>query len=89
MINPFILMDINAFVLGSAARGPLANMSPMDVMWVSFYAIAAMILSILMVTAARKWIKNSILSTLIRLIAFIIFIIGTLLMVLVVSTWPS
>ena len=83
-----LLMDIDKFVLG-AARGPLATMHPMDVMWVSFYSIAAMILSILMITAARKWVNNAILSFFIRLIAFIIFIFGTLLMVLVIFTWPS
>jgi hypothetical protein len=48
-----------------------------------------MILSILMITAARKWVNNAILSFFIRLIAFIIFIFGTLLMVLVIFTWPS
>ncbi|MED3660621.1 DUF2768 domain-containing protein [Ureibacillus sp. FSL K6-8385] len=88
MTNPLSMMDGNAFVL-AAARGPLANMHPMDVMWVSFYSIAAMIISILMLTAARKWIKNSILSSLIRIIAFIVFLIGSLLMVLVIFTWPS
>lgn len=88
MNNPFISMDMNRLVMG-AARGPLAHMSAMDVMWVSFYSIGAMILSVLMVTVARKWVKNSILSFLIRLIAFVIFLFGSLLMVLVIFTWPA
>ncbi|MFC5541065.1 MAG: DUF2768 domain-containing protein [Bacilli bacterium] len=88
MNNPLFLMDVNELVLG-AARGPLANMHPMDVMWVSFYSILAMIISILMLSAARKWVKNEMLSFFIRIIAFIIFLIGTLLMVLVIFTWPS
>lgn len=88
MNNPFISMDFNKVVMGSL-RGPLAHMPAMDVMWVSFYSIGAMILSVIMVTLARKWIKNNILSFLIRLIALIIFLVGTLLMVLVISTWPA
>ena len=88
MENPLLIMDIRSSRF-SGARGPLASMHAMDVMWVSFYSIGAMILSMLMVTAARKWINNGFLSFLIRLIAFVIFAFGTLLMVLVIFTWPA
>lgn len=82
------LTNPSSFVLASA-RGPLASMHALDVMWVSFYSIGAMLLSVLIVTAARKWIKNNFISFIIRLIAFGLFAVGSLLMVLVVFTWPS
>lgn len=82
------LTNPTAFVLASA-RGPLASMHALDVMWVSFYSIGAMLLSVIIVSAARKWIKNGFLSFIVRLIAFALFAIGSLLMILVVFTWPS
>lgn len=88
MQHPLVVLDLNQFILGSA-RGPLASMHAMDVMWVSFYSIASMILSMLMVIATRKWITNSLLSFLVRMIAFVIFAFGTILMLLVVLTWPA
>lgn len=88
MKSPFFLANGPGLVLGSA-RGPLASMHPMDVMWVSFYSIAAMILSMLILTAARKWINHGLLSFFVRLIALLLFLVGTLLMVLVIFTWPS
>lgn len=72
-----------------SARGPLAKMSSLDIMWVSFYSIAAMLIAALLVTATQKWIKNSFLSLIIRFIAFLLFIFGAILMVLVIFTWPS
>lgn len=76
------------FVLGSA-RGPLASMHALDVMWISFYSMGAMLVSILIISAVRKWVNNGFLSFVLRLIAFGLFLIGSLLMVLVVFTWPS
>ncbi|WP_235863143.1 DUF2768 domain-containing protein [Ureibacillus sinduriensis] len=71
------------------ARGPLATMHALDVMWVSFYSIGAMLLSVLIVGITRKWVNNGCLSLVLRLIAFVIFAIGSILMVLVVLTWPN
>lgn len=76
------------FVLGSA-RGPLASMHSLDVMWISFYSIGAMLLSVIMISVVRKWGKNGLLSFLLRLIAFGLLLLGAILMVLVVFTWPS
>ena len=86
-MNPVLAMDYSMFVFNT--RGPLAAMPAMDVMWVSFYSIALMLVSILMVSAVRKWVHNGLLSTIFRLIAFGLFLIGTILMVLVVATWPA
>ncbi|MBD8025234.1 DUF2768 domain-containing protein [Ureibacillus sp. Re31] len=71
------------------ARGPLASMHSLDVMWVSFYSIGAMLLSVLIVSITRKWVNNGCLSLILRLFAFIIFAIGSILMILVVFTWPN
>lgn len=79
---------LDLFVLNSA-RGPLASMHALDVMWVSFYSIGAMLVSVLLLSASRKWIKNGFLSFIIKLFAFLLFILGSFLMVLVVFTWPS
>lgn len=84
--NPLFSME--QLVLASA-RGPLASMHALDVMWVSFYSIGAMLISVLIVSAVRKWVKNGFLSFIIRLIAFALFTIGSILMVLVVFTWPN
>ncbi|MFF5993598.1 MULTISPECIES: DUF2768 domain-containing protein [unclassified Lysinibacillus] len=81
------LLDMSAFVLN--ARGPLANMPALDVMWVSFYSIGLMMLSVIMVSAVRKWVHNAFFSIALRFIAFAMFFIGTVLMVLVVATWPA
>ena len=81
-------LSMNHLIL-SSARGPLASMHALDVMWVSFYSIGAMLLSILIVMATRKWITNGCLSFILRLVAFFIFAMGSLLMVLVVLTWPN
>ena len=80
-------MDLSRFVLN--ARGPLASVPALDVMWISFYSIGLMMLSILIVSAVRKLIHKAFLSIILRLIAFAMFLIGTILMVLVVATWPS
>ena len=81
-------LSMNHLVL-SSARGPLSTMHALDVMWVSFYSIGAMLLSVIIVSATRKWITNGCLSLILRLLAFFIFAIGSLLMVLVVLTWPN
>ncbi|MEK4629278.1 MAG: DUF2768 domain-containing protein [Solibacillus sp.] len=86
-----LLQSINLtshYVLASA-RGPLASMHALDVMWVSFYSIGLLLISILLISAVRKWIHNAFLSFLLRLIAFGMFLVGTVLMVLVVFTWPN
>ncbi|MGN7117366.1 DUF2768 domain-containing protein [Lysinibacillus odysseyi] len=86
-MNPVLLMDHSIFVLNT--RGPLAAMPAMDVMWVSFYSIALMLVAVLIVSAVRKWIHNGVLSFIFRMVAFGLFLIGTILMVLVVATWPA
>ena len=86
-MSPLLTMDLSRFVLN--ARGPLASVPALDVMWISFYSIALMMVSILIVSAVRKWIHNTVLSIIFQLMAFAMFFIGTILMVLVVATWPS
>ncbi|MER1956300.1 MAG: DUF2768 domain-containing protein [Solibacillus sp.] len=84
------LMQLNpsAFILASA-RGPLATMHALDVMWVSFYSIGLLLVSLLIISAVRKWVHNVLLSFLLKLVAYVMFFIGTLLMVLVILTWPN
>ena len=72
-----------------STRGPLAAMPALDVMWVSFYSIGALMVSMLIVTATRKWIHNAFLSFISHVFAFVLFLAGSLLMVLVVATWPA
>ncbi|CAM5181380.1 hypothetical protein UACE39S_02580 [Ureibacillus acetophenoni] len=81
-------INLDLFLLNTS-RGPLASMHALDVMWISFYSIGAMLVSVLILSATRKWIKNAVLSFIIKLFAFILFILGTFLMVLVVFTWPN
>ena len=86
-MSSFLTMDLAKFVLN--ARGPLASIPALDVMWISFYSIGLMLVSILIVSAVRKWVHNAFLSIIFRLIAYAMFLIGTILMVLVVATWPA
>ncbi|WP_052124012.1 DUF2768 domain-containing protein [Ureibacillus manganicus] len=79
---------VDLFVLNTA-RGPLASMHALDVMWVSFYSIGAMLVSVLILSATRKWIKNAFVSFFVKMFAFLLFLVGSFLMVLVVFTWPS
>lgn len=72
-----------------SARGPLSSMHALDVMWVSFYSIGLLALAMLIVIVNRKWVKNGCLYSLIQLVAFLMFLVGTFLMILVVFTWPS
>ncbi|MER2000089.1 MAG: DUF2768 domain-containing protein [Lysinibacillus sp.] len=72
-----------------SARGPLAALPALDVMWISFYSIGALLVSMLIVTATRKWIHNAFLSFISHVFAFVLFLAGSLLMVLVVATWPA
>lgn len=71
------------------ARGPLATMHALDVMWVSFYSIALLIGAVVVISAVRKWVKNSALSIILKLIAYVMLFSGAFLMVLVVATWPN
>ena len=86
-----VLLSMNPMsnLLLNSARGPLATMHALDVMWVSFYSIGLLLASILIITAVRKWIHNTFLSILIKLVAYVMFFIGSLLMVLVILTWPN
>ncbi|MGN7476487.1 DUF2768 domain-containing protein [Solibacillus silvestris] len=83
MMNPVSNLLLNS------ARGPLASMHSLDVMWVSFYSIGLLLASILIISAVRKWVHNAFLSFLFKFIAYAMFFIGTLLMVLVILTWPN
>lgn len=69
--------------------GPLANMSALNVMWVSFYSIGLLLVSMGLVYVARNKINNAFLSFIIKLIAYVMFGLGSFLMVLVVATWPA
>lgn len=88
MLSIGFFTNPSSFVLGSA-RGPLSSMPAMDVMWVSFYSIGALLLASIIVSVARKYIHNGILLFIVQLLAFGLFIFGAYLMVLVVLTWPS
>lgn len=69
--------------------GPLANMSALNVMWVSFYSIGLLLVSMGLVYVARNKVNNAFLSFIIKLIAYVMFGLGSFLMVLVVATWPA
>lgn len=81
-------MDSSSILL-SASRGPLASMHALDVMWISFYSIGLLMGALLIISAVRKWINNPILATIIKLVAYLMFLIGSFLMVLVIATWPN
>jgi len=83
------LMNPLSNLLLNSSRGPLASMHALDVMWISFYSIGLLLVSILIITAVRKWVHNMFLSFILKLVAYVMFFIGTLLMVLVVLTWPN
>lgn len=68
--------------------GPLAHMPALDVMWVSFYCIGFMILSVVLIYLGRNKISNGFLRTIVNLLAYILFGLGTFLMVLIIATWP-
>ncbi|MDD1503204.1 MULTISPECIES: DUF2768 domain-containing protein [Lysinibacillus] len=68
--------------------GPLAHLPALDVMWVSFYCIGFMIISVGLIYLARNKVSNGFLRTIVNLIAYILFGLGTFLMVLIVATWP-
>ena len=84
-----MMLELTNPILLTASRGSLAMMSALDVMWVSFYAIGLLLGAILVMTAVRKWIRIPVLSTLVRLVAYGMFMIGSFLMVLVIATWPN
>lgn len=69
--------------------GPLAHLPSLDVMWVSFYCIGFMIISVGLIYLARNKVSNGFLRTIVNLIAYILFGLGTFLMVLIVATWPA
>ncbi|GGG17427.1 hypothetical protein GCM10007425_09760 [Lysinibacillus alkalisoli] len=69
--------------------GPLAHMPALDVMWVSFYCIGFLLASILLIYLSRNKIKNGFVRVIINLIAYILFGLGSFLMVLIVATWPA
>lgn len=73
----------------STSRGPLASLSALDVMWVSFYSIALLLGAIMVMVGVRKWVKVPIISILLKLVAYLMFFIGSFLMVLVIATWPN
>lgn len=72
-----------------SARGPLATMHALDVMWVSFYSIGLLIAAIVVISVVRKWVNNVVLSFFFKLVAYGMFFVGSFLMVLVVATWPN
>jgi hypothetical protein len=83
------MIGFSSFKLLSTARGPLASLSALDVMWVSFYAIGLLLGAILVITAVRKWIHQPIIAFFVKLIAYGMFLVGSFLMVLTIATWPN
>ncbi|MER2115286.1 MAG: DUF2768 domain-containing protein, partial [Solibacillus isronensis] len=71
------LMNPLSNLLLNSARGPLASMHALDVMWISFYSIGLLLVSILIITAVRKWVHNMFLSFILKLLAYVMFFIGT------------
>lgn len=69
--------------------GPLAHLPALDIMWVSFYCIGFLILSVGLIYLARNKVSNGFLRTIVNLIAYILFGLGTFLMVLIIATWPA
>lgn len=69
--------------------GPLAHLPALDVMWVSFYCIGFMIISVGLIYLGRNKITNGFLRTIVNLLAYILFGLGTFLMVLIIATWPA
>ncbi|KMY33302.1 NAD(FAD)-dependent dehydrogenase [Lysinibacillus xylanilyticus] len=64
-------------------------MPALDIMWVSFYCIGFLIISVGLIYLARNKVSNGFLRTIVNLIAYILFGLGTFLMVLIVATWPA
>ncbi|WP_332649251.1 DUF2768 domain-containing protein [Lysinibacillus sp. 54212] len=87
-MDPFLFTDTSSiFILNS--RGPLSSMHALDVMWVSFYSIGLLMLSLFLITAIRKWVGNVFLSAILKFVAYAMFALGSFLMVLVIATWPA
>ncbi|MFJ8261329.1 DUF2768 domain-containing protein [Rummeliibacillus sp. NPDC094406] len=63
------------------------GISPMDMMWVSFYSIGFLLIASGLIYLSRQKIKNSFISTIVALIAYVFLIIGFLTMVFVVMTF--
>ncbi|RIJ63175.1 DUF2768 domain-containing protein [Rummeliibacillus sp. POC4] len=62
-------------------------MSPMDMMWISFYSIGFLLIASGLIYLSRQKINNRIISTIVALIAYVFLIIGFLTMVFVVMTF--
>ncbi|WP_235616008.1 DUF2768 domain-containing protein [Metasolibacillus sp. FSL H7-0170] len=82
------IMDAS-YLLLNTARGPLGHIPALDVMWISFYSIGLLFLSLLIISATRKWVNNIVLSFILKLIAYVMLAIGSFLMVLIIATWPN
>ncbi|WP_243881117.1 MULTISPECIES: DUF2768 domain-containing protein [Rummeliibacillus] len=63
------------------------GISPMNMMWISFYSIGFLLIASGLIYLSRQKISNRILSTIVALIAYIFLIIGFLTMVFVVMTF--
>ncbi|MGG0655579.1 DUF2768 domain-containing protein [Rummeliibacillus pycnus] len=63
------------------------GISPMDMMWISFYSIGFLLIASGLIYLSRQKINNRFLSTIVALIAYIFLIIGFLTMVFVVMTF--
>ncbi|RPJ94148.1 DUF2768 domain-containing protein [Rummeliibacillus sp. TYF005] len=62
-------------------------MSPMDMMWISFYSIGFLLIASGLIYLSRQKINNRFISTIVALIAYVFLIIGFLTMVFVVMTF--
>jgi hypothetical protein len=63
------------------------SMSPMDMMWISFYSIGFLLIASGLIYLSRHKINNRLVSTIAAFIAYIFLIIGFLTMVFVVMTF--
>ncbi|WP_245890119.1 DUF2768 domain-containing protein [Rummeliibacillus pycnus] len=63
------------------------SISPMDMMWISFYSIGFLLVASALIYLSRQKIKNRLVSTILAIIAYIFLIIGFLTMVFVIMTF--
>jgi len=63
------------------------SISPMDMMWISFYSIGFLLIASALIYLSRQKIKNGFISTIMALIAYVFLIIGFLTMVFVIMTF--
>ncbi|KZE38067.1 NAD(FAD)-dependent dehydrogenase [Bhargavaea cecembensis] len=64
-------------------------MSSLDKMWLSFYAMGAMFVCMLLITISRNKLKNKLLKFLFSLTAWLLLLFGFFSMVYIVFSGPT